>query len=198
MKHQPKIITRDGVERILATVKLLVDVPSQSNNDLLRQELDRCRNSYVERGVRLTEKILRRLRKLKHLLHELRDDDHMPWRLLGEKTISLLKSDEIAKDLDRVLTSKNPTPRMSANALELMVGQDLPFAFKGFFGRHPSYSENRAFAQAVLREMGIHYSVDSIDRAFADGGRRRPERSANKKRKQVRAAVRTKISKTAG
>jgi hypothetical protein len=194
-------ITTKGIERILAKV---TDVASDINKNLLQVELQRCALTYSVRrgggGIRLTEQTLRRLRKLQVLLRELRKDRQTPWHLLGEEVSNLLKSDKVVARVDTVLAYRHPTPPLAANPKEILVGQDLPFVFRRFFGRYPSISDNRIFVQAVLCEMGIHYSDNSIDRAFADEGRRRPERNANKERKQrrsARAAVRASFSKTA-
>ena len=180
-------------------------MPPQIDQGVLLQELQRCTTWWSERsglgrggGFRLTQQNLKRLGQLKRLLRDLRNDPDTPWRQLGEKTSNLLKSDEIIDKLNSVLACRDPTPRLQANPTELLIGQDLPLIFKGFFGLRP-LSQRRSFARAVLHEIGFNYSNKSIDRAMRDGGRRRPGRNANKKRQRERAvrAARASSAETA-
>jgi len=182
-------ITADSVARILAEMKPYLDAARLSGIDqqILLRELQRCACAYSVRkyggGIRLKENNLQKLSRLKKLLRDIRNDPATPWRLLGENTSEMLKSEKVIKDLDSVLACKS-TPPLKANPLELLVGQDLPFIFKGFFGSRPKLSRSvdqsllpgpyLVFAQAVLNEMGISYRNESISRALTDGGRRRP------------------------
>jgi hypothetical protein len=187
-------ITADSVTHILAAVKPYVDESRLQRIDqhVLLQEIQRCARNYWVRkdggGIRLKEKNLQKLSRLRKLLRDIRHDPATPWRLLGENTSEMLKSERVIEDLDSVLACKS-TPPLQANPIELLVGQDLPFIFKGFFGfgagRSRSVDQTLLpgpyldFAQAVLGEMGISYSNESISRALTDRGRRR-SRSGNR------------------
>jgi hypothetical protein len=116
-------------------------------------------------------------------LLELRDDPTTPWPFLGEAITNTLKSKKIHQELNSLLAC-HPTPRSRANPIELLIGQDLPFVFKRVFGLPAGRSRSvdqtllsgpyLDFAQAVLSEMGIIYSNESISRALTNRGRRRP------------------------
>jgi len=132
--------------------------------------------------MRLNERNLTKLSRLKYLLRDIHNDPATPWHLLGEETANILKSDRVIQRLDSVLACK-ATPRLQANPIELLVGQDLPFIFKRLFGidARRSRSDDQTllpgpyldFAQAVLSEMGIRYSNESISRALTNRGYRR-------------------------
>jgi hypothetical protein len=206
------MITADSVERILAKMREMPQfdqrVLLQIDRDVLLRELQLCAANFSGRShgaFRLTGKNLEKLSRLEKLLRDLRNDPKTPWGFLGKETTNALKSDKIIDELAAVLACR-PTPRLKANPTELLVGQDLPFIFKGFTGRRAVRSRYPGgplrdgaylrFAQAVLAEMNINYSDESISRALTDRGRRRLGRNANKKRRQRRAA-RGSFSKTA-
>ncbi|MGC2077854.1 MAG: hypothetical protein WA728_17840 [Xanthobacteraceae bacterium] len=182
-------ITADSVGRILAVMKPYIDAARLGGIDrqILLREIQRCALTYSVRkyggGIRLKEKNLKKLSRLKSVLRDICNDPATPWRVLGDNASGMLKSEKVIQDLDSVLACKS-TPPLQANPIELLVGQDLPFIFKGFFGSGAgrSRSDDQTllpgpyldFTQAVLSEMGISYSNESISRALTDRGRRRP------------------------
>jgi hypothetical protein len=184
-KEVARTITEDSIGRILPKMRP-ADVPAEIDKVALVRELQRCADSHSIRGgamgFRLTKKSLTKLRRLRHMLRDLRKDPETPWRTFSEETAKALRSETIIADLSRVLEC-SPTPRRGANPTELLVGQDLPLIFKGFFGREAkrSRSDDQTlyrgpyldFAQAVLDEMGISYRNESISRALTTRGHRR-------------------------
>jgi hypothetical protein len=187
MKNTRKI-TEDRVGRILAVMKPYMDADRlrQIDQHVLLQELTWCVGHYSARcsrdRTRLTSKNLKKFARLRRMLLKLRDDPTTPWHLLGETITNTLKSWDIHEELESVLACQ-PTPRSQANPIELLVAQDLPFAFKRLFGLSAGRSRSRdqklrcgpylAFAQGVLTEMGISYSDESISRALSERGHRR-------------------------
>lgn len=187
MKNTRKI-NHDSVGRVLAVMKPYLDAGRLRHIDqqVFLQEIKWCVGHYSARRIRdrerLTDKNLKKFARLRKLLLELRGDPTTPWHLLGETITNVLESDKIHEELKSVLACQ-PTPRPSANPIELLVAQDLPFAFKRLFRLSAGRSRSRdqklrcgpylAFAQAVLTEMGISYGNESISRALSERGHRR-------------------------
>ncbi len=176
-------ITEDGIERIANMAP--TDVPSQIDKPKLMRELQRCADSHAIRGgaggFRLTKNSLTKLRRLRHMLRDLRKDPETPWRAFTDETRNALQSETIIANLSRVLDC-SPTPRRRVNPTELLVGQELPLVFKVFFGREARRSRGADgelhgpyldFVDAALKEMGISYSRGSISRALSNRGHHR-------------------------
>jgi hypothetical protein len=183
-KRAAGIVTEDSIERILANMAP-ADVPSGIDKTALVRELRRCAESHSIRGgaggFRLTKKSLTKLRRLRHMLRDLRKDPETPWRVFSEETAKALWSGTIVDDLSRVLECP-PTSRRGANPTELLVGQELPLIFEGFFGREARRSRGSDgelhgpyldFVDAALKEMGISYGRGSISRALTNRGQPR-------------------------
>jgi hypothetical protein len=180
------MIDEAGVERILTklrnTPKTDLGRIEKLDHQLLLHELRLCERQFSmrsDRRLRLTKPGLRKLRSLKDLL----EDPDLPWRLLD------------AEDAFATLVSKlrgylsGPLTPLNANPTELLVGQDLPFAWRRFFGQRPRMSRNPrsnkfyetpflVFVRAVMAEMGLPpFSNGTIATCLRDHGRRRLERT---------------------